>query len=50
MHTIVFAGVAYLVGVFTPAVSRKVKSWFSKEASVVKADVVKAEADVKAKI
>jgi len=50
MHTVVFAGVAYLVGVFTPAVSRKVKSWFSKEASVVKADVVKAEADVKAKI
>jgi hypothetical protein len=44
MHTILFAAAAYLVGVFTPSVSREVKSWFSKEGAKVEAD---AKADVK---
>jgi hypothetical protein len=58
MHTIVAAALAYLVGVFTPAVSRKVKSFFSaegKKAEVavtadVKAEVSKVEADAKAEL
>ena len=42
MHTLLFAAAAYLVGVFTPSVSREVKSWFSKEGTKVEVDV-KAE-------
>ena len=44
MHTLLFSTVAYLVGVFTPSVSREVKSWFSKEGAKVEAD---AKAEVK---
>ena len=44
MHTLLFSAVAYLVGVFTPSVSREVKSWFSKEGAKVEAD---AKAEVK---
>jgi hypothetical protein len=33
LHTILSAAPAYLVGIFTPAVSREVKSWFTKEAT-----------------
>jgi hypothetical protein len=39
MHVILAAAAAYLTGVFTPAVSREVKSWFSKEATAVKTTV-----------
>lgn len=43
-HALLFAGAAYLAGVFTPSVSREVKSWFSKEGAVV---VAAAKAEVK---
>jgi hypothetical protein len=33
MHVILGAAAGYLAGVFTPGVARKIKSWFSKEAS-----------------
>jgi hypothetical protein len=32
MHLFLYAGLGWLVGCFTPAVGRKVKSWFSSEA------------------
>ncbi len=38
---VVAAGIGWLIGCFTPAVGRTVKSWFVKEATVVKADVEK---------
>jgi hypothetical protein len=34
--SLMFAGVGWLVGCFTPAIGRKVKSLFSKEVAVVK--------------
>lgn len=43
MHAILYAVGAYLVGVFTPAVSRKIKSYFSKEGKAAVA-AVKSEA------
>jgi molybdopterin-binding protein len=43
MHAILYAVAAYLVGVFTPAVSRRVKSLFSKEGKAAVA-AVKSEA------
>lgn len=43
MHVIVAAVAAYLFGVFTPAISRKVKSYFSAEGK-------KAEVAVQAEI
>jgi hypothetical protein len=52
--TVIGAAVGFVAGAFTPAVGRTIKAWFSKEVAAVKADVVadvvKAEADVKAKI
>jgi len=41
IHTILAAGVGFVVGAFAPAVGREIKSWFVKEAAVVKADVAK---------
>jgi hypothetical protein len=39
MHIIEAAVVAYLFGVFTPAISRKVKSYFAAEGDKAKAAV-----------
>jgi hypothetical protein len=44
------AGAGWLVGCFTPAIGRKVKSWFSKEGAVVKADASKAVASAEKKL
>ena len=35
------AAVGYIAGAFTPAIGRKIKALFVKEAAVVKADVAK---------
>jgi hypothetical protein len=40
-HDAIFAGAGFLVGCFTPAIGRKVKAFFVKETSAVKADVAK---------
>jgi hypothetical protein len=37
MHLILYAGLGWLAGCFTPSIGRTVKSWFSKEATAVKA-------------
>jgi hypothetical protein len=42
MHVIEAAVAAFAVGVFCPAVARKIKAFFSKEATAVKTEV-KAE-------
>jgi hypothetical protein len=44
MHVILAAAVAYIFGCYTPSFGRKVKSFFSKEATVV---VTAAKAEVK---
>ncbi len=44
IHEIVAAGIGFVAGAFTPAIGRKIKSWFVKEATAVEADV---KADVK---
>jgi hypothetical protein len=36
MHLFMYAGLGWLVGCFTPAVGRKVKALFVKEAAAVK--------------
>lgn len=36
----------YIAGAFTPAIGRKIKSFFVKKADVVKADATKAESAV----
>lgn len=41
IHLAITAGVGFLVGVFCPAVARKIKSWFSKEATAAVTDVTK---------
>ena len=38
---LIYAGLGWLVGCFTPAVGRTVKSWFSKTASAAASDVAK---------
>jgi len=40
-HALLYLAVAYVAGAFTPSVGRKIKSFFVKEAAVVKADVTK---------
>ena len=37
MHLFMYAGLGWLVGCFTPAVGRKVKALFVKEATAAKA-------------
>ena len=44
LSAIVVGAVAYVAGAFTPAVGRKIKALFVKEAKVAKADVT-AEAE-----
>jgi hypothetical protein len=44
------AGVGFVVGCFCPAVARKVKSFLTKEATVVKTDVEAAAKKVDAKL
>lgn len=50
--SIIYAGAGYVVGAFTPGVLRKIKSYFVKETTAVKADVkaevAKVEAGAKA--
>lgn len=41
VHSILLIAVGYIAGAFTPAVSRKIKALFVKEASAVKADIAK---------
>jgi len=41
MHTVIAAAVGFLVGCFCPAVCRKVKAYFTKEAKTVVSDVEK---------
>lgn len=36
------AGVGFVVGAFTPAIGRKIKSWFVKETTALKTDVTSA--------
>jgi len=31
--------IGYVAGAFTPSIGRTIKSWFSKEATVVKTDI-----------
>lgn len=53
-HFILGAILAYIAGVFTPGVARRLKSLFVKEANSVKADIhaeaSKVEKDVKSKL
>lgn len=48
--TVVAAGVGFVVGAFTPAIGRKIKSFFVKETTVLKADVKADEAAVAKKV
>ncbi len=41
LHLLLYAGAGWLVGCFTPAVGRKVKSWFSKTATTAVTSVAK---------
>jgi len=41
ISTAMAMGVGFVAGAFCPSVLRKIKSFFVKEANVVKADVVK---------
>jgi membrane-associated protease RseP (regulator of RpoE activity) len=41
---------AYVAGTVSPAVGRKIKAFVDKEIAAAKADVFKAEADVKADV
>jgi hypothetical protein len=54
MHYVVGAVVAYIVGIFTPGVARKLKAKFSSESkkgiSLVEGEVRAAEADIKKKL
>lgn len=36
VHSIVAAGIGFVVGAFTPAVGRTIKAWFVKEATAAK--------------
>jgi hypothetical protein len=40
-HIILFAGIGFIVGAFTPSVGRTIKAWFTKESTVVKTDISK---------
>lgn len=47
---VIAAGVGYVTGAFTPAVLRKVKAFFVKESTALKADVKADEAAVAKKV
>ena len=51
---ILFAGIGYIAGAFTPSALRSIKSAFSADAkkgvSLVEGEVKAAEADIKAKL
>ena len=36
MKELIYAGIGYIAGAFTPAVGREIKSWFVKEADATK--------------
>jgi len=50
----IIAGIGWLIGCFTPAVGKEVKSWFSSEGakvvSIADAEAKAAEADIKKKL
>lgn len=50
----IIAGIGWLVGCFTPAVGKEVKSWFSSEGkkvvSIADAEASAAKKDIKAKL
>lgn len=52
--SIIYAGAGFVAGAFCPSILRKIKSYFVKETTAVKADVkteaAKVEADVKKKL
>jgi hypothetical protein len=50
ISTVVAAGVGFVVGAFTPAVGRKIKSFLTKEATVVKTDVEAEAKKIDAKL
>ncbi len=50
IHDAIYAGIGFVVGAFTPAVGREIKSWFVKESSVVKTDASQAAANVAKKL
>jgi hypothetical protein len=50
IHVIVGAGVGFVVGAFTPAVGRKIKAFFVKEAAAAKAKVASEESAVVKKV
>lgn len=37
IHSVIFAGIGFVVGAFTPAIGRKVKAFFVKESTAVEA-------------
>ena len=38
---ILFAGIGFVAGAFTPGILRKIKSYFVKEATALKTDITK---------
>lgn len=44
------AAVGFVVGAFTPAIGRKIKAYFVKETTVLKADVKTEAANVQKKL
>ena len=39
IHDAIYAGIGFVVGAFTPAVGREIKSWFVKESTAAVAAV-----------
>jgi hypothetical protein len=50
LTTVIAAGVGYVAGAFTPAIGRKIKAFFVKETTALKADVKADEAAVAKKV
>lgn len=42
IHNAIVAGVGFVIGAFTPAVGRKIKAFFVKEATSVESSVKKS--------
>lgn len=41
---LIYAGAGFVIGAFTPAIGRKIKSWFVKEATATKTAATTAAA------
>ena len=50
IHDILFAGIGYITGAFTPSVLRKIKALFVKETKALKASAVAEEAKIAKKL